>query len=641
RGMAAFSTNAADDMTRYRFIAVAQTRDSRFGAGDALVEVSKPLMVEPALPRFLRAGDEVQLRAVVRQDEEAPSRGEMTLLVEGSGTGAAQNVAFNLDGKAPAALSFPASAGSSPGTLTVRFSARTPSAADAVAVTLPVLPATGRSREAVSGNWTGSFSPPEMPEAWKAPGAKVSLSVSTTPWLPLLRGLPMIVEYPHGCFEQKSAKVLALTALNRLSAFIPLPRLAGDRAAAVIENVLSEMDRSLLPNGLLPYWPGSSEPCPLTTIQCAWCAQAAERQGIQVPQRLAEALPDSLRKLADGTAQGAAPALRAMAIFVGSLSANPSAFQEAAQELFRQRDKLDADARLFLALALRSLTPDRGADKTLLAGLPEPPDEFDPRTFASPARTRALRALAEGFSDSAQATESLRALLAQATELSTQENLWVLMAASQLIPAAAPIPLPRSGLKPEPEARSTNLSAAYWTNTLTPAGLPKLRGEGSWIAEAELILPPDAPPVSRGLRIERILTNLTNPSRDGSAAHPFAIGDEIAIGYRLFSEQPRVFAVLEEPLPAALEPLHPATRQPPPSPSAPPPAPLSHTELHDDRVALFFDTLPAGTSSAALVARVTSQGSFAWPQATLTPMYDSRAFARTSAATLVTVAQPE
>ncbi|MGA7214957.1 MAG: alpha-2-macroglobulin family protein, partial [Terrimicrobiaceae bacterium] len=67
QGIAKFECEAPDNLTRFRVIAVGQTKASQFGSGDATFAVSKKLLIEPALPRFLREGDEVELRAVARQ----------------------------------------------------------------------------------------------------------------------------------------------------------------------------------------------------------------------------------------------------------------------------------------------------------------------------------------------------------------------------------------------------------------------------------------------------------------------------------------------------------------------------------------------------------------------------------------------
>jgi uncharacterized protein YfaS (alpha-2-macroglobulin family) len=65
----AFEFTAPDNLTTYRIVALGQTKANQFG-GDAAqtVKISKPLLIDPALPRFLRDGDEIELRAVVREN---------------------------------------------------------------------------------------------------------------------------------------------------------------------------------------------------------------------------------------------------------------------------------------------------------------------------------------------------------------------------------------------------------------------------------------------------------------------------------------------------------------------------------------------------------------------------------------------
>src|SRR5205814_1583268 len=68
-GKARFEFTAPDNLTTYRIVAVGQTKANQFGGdASAMVKVSKPLLINAALPRFLRDGDEVELRAVVQQN---------------------------------------------------------------------------------------------------------------------------------------------------------------------------------------------------------------------------------------------------------------------------------------------------------------------------------------------------------------------------------------------------------------------------------------------------------------------------------------------------------------------------------------------------------------------------------------------
>src|SRR4029077_1761420 len=61
-GKVTFEFIAPDNLTTYRIVVVGQTKTNQFG-GDAAqtVKISKPLLIDLALPRFLRDGDQVEL----------------------------------------------------------------------------------------------------------------------------------------------------------------------------------------------------------------------------------------------------------------------------------------------------------------------------------------------------------------------------------------------------------------------------------------------------------------------------------------------------------------------------------------------------------------------------------------------------
>ena len=64
-------------------------------------------------------------------------------------------------------------------------------------------------------------------------------------------------------------------------------------------------------------------------------------------------------------------------------------------------------------------------------------------------------------------------------------------------------------------------------------------------------------PVTQGLKIDRIVKNLTDPSRDGSAHAPFRLGDQVLISYRFSSERPQSYLAVEDMIPAGLEVVNP------------------------------------------------------------------------------------
>jgi alpha-2-macroglobulin len=644
-GLAAFSAPAPDNTGRFRFVAIGQTTANQFGAGDTTVEVSKSLMVEPALPRFLREGDEVELRALVRQT--AASSGAVAIRCEIAGDGALEGEAtqeISVAGDAPSVVTFRARA-ERVGEIQVKFLARMGGMADAIEVGIPVLEPVVLVREAVAGAAAGpSLRVADLaPEAWSAAaGGNVSLAVSTSPWLPKLSGIPFLLEYPHGCFEQISSRLLVYTHLARLLEFVPAA--SGRTDPGVVSDALRLFEAGLLPDGMLPYWPGGTVPDVFVTAQVAWCTLAAMQAGIEVPGRLASAMPRAMRVILDGSARDGTPTLRAFALFMlastGGQPEDDLAGQAAA--LLADRDRLTAEGRALLALALDRMDTMPDAAMELVRSLPDDfgDTSFNPFTFASPARTEAIctwaRLAIDPKAGRAPLIARLEALMESSQSLSTQENLWLLLAFNALLEVEPKTSLRPSRLKPPASEVSGNETAAAWTGLdihrlgdFKVSGLPRFRG-GSFVLSASYrTARKETPAVSRGMRIERVLKNLTDPARTGSPGTPLQLGDEILVSYRFASDKAQSYVALEDMLPAGLEVVNPDLAQfarilaEPPDPGLRT-APLSHAALRDAVVNLYFDSFPEGTSTWSVLARATAAGSFVWPSTQLYPMYDAR-----------------
>jgi hypothetical protein len=273
---------------------------------------------------------------------------------------------------------------------------------------------------------------------------------------------------------------------------------------------------------------------------------------------------------------------------------------------------------------------------------------FNPATFSSATRTEAMclwaRLAVEPDKEPEALTKRLMALMESSQSLSTQENLWLLVAFNALMESQPPGVLRTSSLRPKPDAISKNTTAAAWMHRdltklagFAVAGLPSTPG-GSYVLSAayrgnDLL----TPLVTKGLRIERVIKNLTDPSRDGSEKSPLKLGDEILISYRFSSDKSQSFVALEDAIPSGLEILNPnlaLISSVVDIPQGENYANLSHSEMRDRQTNLYFDDLNSGTSSYAVLARATTAGQFIWPATQLVPMYDSRFFARSPSSML-------
>ncbi len=648
-GEAEFACEAPDNLTRFRFIAVGQTRQNQFGAGDATIEVSKSLSIEPALPRFLRVGDEVELRAVVRQkiadtaDVNVRVSVSGNIALEGEST---QKISAAKD--APSVVIFRAKAGEV-GSVGVKFEASiTGGSADAVEISLPVDEPVILVKEAVSSNSIsrGMDVAKMAPAAWTGARGTFDFAVSTTPWLPKLLGIPYLLDYPHGCFEQKSSRLLVYTNLARLLEYLPGADTRIASYSQVIESTLREFENALLPTGLLPYWPTGSTPDVYVTLQAAWCVINAEAAGMDVPERLASALPEAMERILEGRTAGSTPSLQAFAFFMlaksQAIEADPAGL--AAAELFLIRDRMTPEAKALLALGMNALGLTPASQTQLVSELPSEFSDvaFNPTTFASATRTEALCTWARLAVSPGQEADALRERLMELMEssqsLSTQENLWLLVAFNALLESTPPVAIRASSLKPKAGVLSTNATAVQWQGIdlaklaeFAVAGLPAAKEGSSVLSAAYRGSETLTGLVTKGMRLERIIKNLTDPARVGTPEAPLQLGDELLISYRFSSDKPQSFVALEDLLPAGLEVVNPNLAlfsQFVGAASEPNAASLSFSELRDRQTNLYFNELSSGASSYAVLARATAIGDFVWPASQIVPMYDARFFGR-------------
>lgn len=641
-GKVPFSFKAPDGLTKYRVIALAQTKQAQFGTGSDWVEISKPFQIEPSLPRFLRVGDQVELRAVVRQKiaDELPVKLRCsTGLALANGNVQTQTVRRNV----PAIFRFRASV-EEMGTASVRFDSESGSG-DAVEIVVPVEPPTLIRKEAIFGNLSEVRQ--RIPEDWTHSTGSTEMTLSTSPWLPKLTGLPRLLEYPHGCFEQVTSRTLGYTVLNDLLAFLPQPSSREQAYAKRIESGLNRMDSGLTSEGFLPYWPGEKG-CALPTIAGYWAVSKAANQGLKVSSNLKGKLTAAVRGIALGKSSSFSSDSFARSFALMALSECGGLNKEfggAIREMYLRRENFSDESRALLAIAMHRLGNMQEEKQQLLKEIDVPLKErgFDPGTFSSTTRAEAIRAVAfaiaspEGNSGIArnQMQARIESLLETSQSLSTQENFWLLFAFKSMHPALQSSAGAFRGARPAPAAISRNGASALWSG-LAMKSLKefavRLNQSEDFKCLMEAQFRTDSAETNRtdnGMRVERVVKNLTDPARTGSEQNPFRLGDQILISYRLVSPKLHHFVALEDELPGGLETINPnlasiAHTYSVPQEKGTCQLNLSFSELRDHISCLYFDRVESGVASYSVLARATCAGVFRWPATQALPMYDSR-----------------
>ena len=137
-GRAGFELRLPDNATTWRAQARAVSGATQVGEGESELLVTRPLLVRPALPRFLRVGDEATLRALVRNGTTADRDVTVTIEAEGVALDAPVTQHRRVPADGSAAFEWPARAPSH-GEATLRFRADADGGhADAVEIAIPV-----------------------------------------------------------------------------------------------------------------------------------------------------------------------------------------------------------------------------------------------------------------------------------------------------------------------------------------------------------------------------------------------------------------------------------------------------------------------------------------------------------------------
>lgn len=142
-GNATIKFKVPESLTKWKFIALATTKDMAHDLIERYITTSKPVMVRPNLPRFLRSGDQTELKVTISNLSDSLQQGVSTLdfFMPGSNQViSSQNVEFYIAAGQNQTVSFPFTVPENADLLGCRITARSERFSDGEQNLLPVLP---------------------------------------------------------------------------------------------------------------------------------------------------------------------------------------------------------------------------------------------------------------------------------------------------------------------------------------------------------------------------------------------------------------------------------------------------------------------------------------------------------------------
>jgi uncharacterized protein YfaS (alpha-2-macroglobulin family) len=666
-----------DNLTTFRVMAVAQTEDSRFGRDESTFRVSKRLLLQAALPRFARVGDSFEGGVVVHNFSAA--QGNVTLAVQASGIrlddsqperrfslgpGQSREVryAFKATDPGPATFSFRAQMGGETDGLEVSLPLRLPRPTETVALS-------GETKDSAEERLA-------VPDEVYPGHTMIEVQAASSALLGLKGNLSQLDDYPYICLEQRLSALLPYILAPRVMLEFGITELPPEELRKRVGQGLREIYAYQKESGGFGLWPDSRLEAPFLTCYAALAMAKAAEEGFEIENdRLERALSylSGLLRQAWSSARGPFGAadwktIKAFALYLLALNKQPQpAF---ADGLFTERDALPLFGQTLLLKALYYGKGSAAAQDTLFQEIMNKIklsptgahfEEDDPAVgrwvYSSNTRTTAL--ILQTLIEIGREHPSLPAVArwlvekqAAAARLSTQENLFLFYALNEYYRKyegtraefRATITLAGKTLL-ESEFGDTRREIKRAEVKVSGLGLGedkglalrfKKSGAGILYYGARMTY---APRRALPARDEGIAVVKRVDSLDGKPLETIPPGSLVVVTLEVAVPQECLFVVVDDPLPAGLEGVNPEFE----TESAEylfvleeeGPAQLrmwwrgfNHFEMHDDRVLLFADSLPAGVHTHRYLARAVSFGSFLMPGTVAGEMYAPEVFGR-------------
>jgi len=645
---------APDSLTRYRVIAIATTKASRIGAGESAFEISKPIMLEPALPRFGNVGDKITLRAVVHNKTDLAGDAEIEMQLDATARAGESKKRVTVAAGTSVAVDFPiefVSIGSAKWRWQVAFKASDGKTEfrDAVQSELKVGYPTALVREVTTKRIEqkeaelARIADPQILEG----SGEAKIALANTRTIELHEAMKQLLEYPYGCVEQTTSSLLPWLTVRDLRGTFPELAKPDREVAKAVNHGIDLLLSMQTTEGGLSYWPKGKEPMLWGSAYGGLAFTLAGKAGFKVPEDNATKLFNYISAQLRGTAEDATGyGLSDRCLAVYSLALAGKAEPAYHELLFKKRDKLSSEDRALVALAvLESRGPASMVDELLRTPIDE--GKYVEQWFGSPTREYALNLFAwTRHQPRAPQVDEL------ATELftrrsnghwgTTQGNAWAMLALSSYLRAVE---------KGDPSSRGE----IRWKAAKQPFELTKARPLASTvfpivpqIGDAPIIVSKTGGQIFSEVTVEARPRLVEQPRQDRgygiarkyarvedngklTPATALQVGDRILVTLDLEVRRRATYVVIEDPLPSVFEAINPEFK----SQEVAAGETLgsswisSHQELRQDRAVFFADLLHPGRYSLRYLARVVAAGDALAPSAKIQEMYHPERFGST------------
>lgn len=684
QGRATVAVNLPDSLTTWRMIADGATANTQVGSSTSDIVVTKPLLARVVAPRFFVIGDKPELAAIVHNNTDQSIQAQVQMDARGEQSGFGRSESVEIPAKGYQKLTWSGTIGAEE-QMTVSVRVTGGGLEDAIALTLPVHHFTTPEVVATAGEVGAGEQRVELvqlPDVYEPSQGDLTVRVDPSLVAGMGEALGYLEHFPYECAEQTVSRFLpnvaAWQAYKRLGVRNEeLEAKLPDLVAVGLQKLYAAQNM----DGGWGWWYTETSH-PYITAYVLLGLNEARRAGFgvdaSVMDRGTQYLTSNLNvaDIADATDANQ----HAFMLYVlGELGEGDTARSVA---LFEKRHLLGHYGKAYLAMALqtagdahagqvRALVAELNGQAIVSAtGAHWEEAQTDRFLMNTDVRSTAivLRALVRLAPDNTLLPNAVRWLMAARQDGrwgTTQENAWALLALTDYAAMTGELEgeyryqvgvngkrVLAGDVRPEnvntPQVARIPLKSLLKDvgNRIIVERSPLAGGQAEkgalyYSAALKYYLPVEqVGPLSRGVIVLREYTPADDPSREVATA---AVGDIIRVKLTVIAPSALHYLVVEDPIPAGTEAVDTSLRTT--SQLLEPPQfrkagaddvwgwwVFSHTEIRDEKVALFAREVPAGTYEYTYLLRTSVPGQYLVMPAVAYEMYFPETFGRSGGA---------
>ncbi len=271
-----------ESLTAFRIMAVAHDKLSRFGSAEKEFIVSQKLLLTPAFPRFLSAGDEAYAGVLLNSRLTKGGTGRVSIESLTPSVLSVESAEKSADIAAKGKSEFRwKMKGLVPGTARVRVKASLLDENDAFELDIPVNYPLEKVTKVQAGEFSGEvLLDGEIPENIFSTIGGLEVTVSQNVMAELKDGFNFVIEYPYGCAEQRSSRIIVLLNSYTLGKLLGKTGDKGDKARKVIIDGLKGLAPFQRSDGGFGLWVGDSVSQPYLSAYICHLLQRAKEEGL-------------------------------------------------------------------------------------------------------------------------------------------------------------------------------------------------------------------------------------------------------------------------------------------------------------------------------------------------------------------------